>query len=61
MCVICMAKALPEWERFEAEQRALSERETSTARPEEWSRMDDGSSGERHPCPAAGRTIRTSA
>jgi hypothetical protein len=25
MCVVCMAKALPEWERFEAEQRALSE------------------------------------
>jgi serralysin len=49
MCVICMARALPEWERFEAEQRALSERETSTARPEEWSRMDDGSSGDATP------------
>jgi hypothetical protein len=38
-----MAKALPEWERFEAEQRALSESSTSSSQPEEWTRMDDES------------------
>ena len=45
MCIVCMQCALPEWERFEAEQRALSERTTSSSRPDEWTRMDDGSGG----------------
>jgi serralysin len=43
MCVVCMAKALPEWERFEAEQRALSESSSSSSQPEEWTRMDEES------------------
>jgi Ca2+-binding RTX toxin-like protein len=43
MCIVCMQRALPEWERFEAEQRALAERTTNSSRPDEWTRMNDSS------------------
>lgn len=42
MCTVCIANALPDWQRFEIEQRELADRGFASSRPGEWTRMDAG-------------------